>query len=76
MFSHSELFVEKENDGSYLVQGKYIDGTGQRSLNTIFFPVWYLRNVVLCYQKKHNVSLTEECKTVSSKIFMNTLQFF
>ena len=64
MFCYSEHFVENEKDINHLVKGlvNMMDGVEKTRLNPIFFPAWFLLNVILRYLEKHNVSPIDKCR--------------
>ena len=65
-------FVEKEKDGNPLAPGQLnmVDQIEKIILTPIFFPARFLWNMVLCYYKKHNISVIDECEAFSERIFL------
>ena len=47
-FFNLENFIENEKDGNHL-SDNMVNRVEQTSQNEIFFPVWFLKNVALCY---------------------------
>ena len=71
LFGHC---LEKEKYGNHLVQGlvNMVDKVEETNRNPIFYPAWFLPNVVLS-KEKHNVSPIDECKKFSEKIFIHVV---